>query len=236
MFASRRDGHWRVHAFAASLPCHRRADSRGALTTYESRRPVAIKSRYAHSQQRSGIARTEDIGLRSTCRNQPERRRVGPTQPSRLLPQRSLTASVHAGHHGLVERLRSRQSGGRRAMPARRRAGGCSTRTRSPRAARPRRLSSGADTRGVGDVSARSGSGGALRLCRQPRVLAPGSAGRTGALRESGAPGQAALNEASRGTSHFSATASTETMRTRRGSRAAARRRRGPRPGCAAPP
>ena len=30
-------------------------------------------------------------------------------------------------------------------------------------------------------------------------------------------PGQAALNEASLGTSHFSATASTETMRTRRG-------------------
>ena len=33
----------------------------------------------------------------------------------------------------------SRQSDGRRAMPARRRAGGCSTRIRSPRAARPRR-------------------------------------------------------------------------------------------------
>ena len=60
MFASRRDGYWRVHALAASLPCHRRADSRGALTTYESRKPVAINSRYPHSQQRSGIARTED--------------------------------------------------------------------------------------------------------------------------------------------------------------------------------
>ena len=31
---------------------------------------------------------------------------------------------------------------------------------------------------------------GALRLCRQPRVVALGSAGRTGALRESGVPGQ----------------------------------------------
>ena len=82
MFASRRDGYWRVHALAASLPCHRRADSRGALTTYESRKPVAINSRYAHSQQRSGIARTEDIGLRSACRTQPERRRAGPTLPS----------------------------------------------------------------------------------------------------------------------------------------------------------
>ena len=86
MFASRRDGRWRVYAFAASLPCHRRADSRGALTTYESGRPVAIKSRYAHSQQRSGIARTEDIGLRSTYgrpfRRQALRRTVWPKSSS----------------------------------------------------------------------------------------------------------------------------------------------------------